>query len=127
MSDPKPYLPGVLALIAEEIDEDCAIALANARGGRNVFIPKSVEPDHELSRIVGFEKAKQLSELLGGGRLAVPYGSFGGQAGRRAKIETLLQKGLSHSDIAAEVDVSQRTVERIASDYKDPNQTSFDL
>lgn len=110
----KPYLPGVLALIAQEIGPDCAIALAQARGGRSLWIPKTPGPDHAVVGIVGLRDAVALSRLLGGGNVLIPCGNIGGAAGRRARIERLLAEGVPHGQIAAEVDVHIRTVERAA-------------
>ncbi len=115
----KPYLPGVLALIAKEIGIDCAIELAKARGGRSVWIPKQPSPDHTIVSIVGLEDAIQLSRLLGGGNVLIPCGNIGGAAGRRAQIERLLSEGVPNGQIAAEVDVHIRTVERVAATLRD--------
>lgn len=65
-----PYLPGVLALIAEEIGEEVAVRLAEARGGREVYIPRKCKEDTELARIVGLENAAKVIALLGHGTLA---------------------------------------------------------
>lgn len=108
----KPYLPGVLALISEEVSMDAAIALAKARGGRMVWIPKKPKADCLLSQMVGLEAATQISKLLGQGDLKVPNGSLGGATGRRYRIEELFNRGLSNSAIAEKVDVDMRTVER---------------
>ncbi|MBF9049902.1 helix-turn-helix domain-containing protein [Roseobacter sp. HKCCD9010] len=118
----KPYLPGVLAMIAEEISEQVAVRLAEARGGRAVYVPKTPKPGSELSQIVGLEAAKQLSKLLGHGTLKVPCGNIGGAGGRRARIETLWHQGLSHAQIAAEVDVHTRTVERVVASLRDDSE-----
>ena len=118
----KPYLPGVLALIAEEIGEKVAVRLAKARGGREVYIPKSANSENELSAIVGLEAAQSLVSLLGYGTLLVPCGNVGGAGGRRARIEALWRQGLSHAQIAAEVDVHVRTVERVVALLRDDSE-----
>ena len=118
----KPYLPGVLALIAEEVSEDVAVRLAEARGGREVYIPKSATPECELSQILGREHASALVSLLGYGTLLVPCGNIGGAAGRRAKILQLREQGLTYSQIAAEVDVHVRTVERTTARLRDDRE-----
>lgn len=116
----KPYLPGVLALIADEVGIDAAIDLAKARGGRSVWIPKLPKPEHSLSGIVGFKNACRISKLLGFGNVLIPCGNIGGAAGRRARIEMLLKENkLSNSQIAAEVDVHIRTVERVSTEIGD--------
>ncbi|UWQ00835.1 hypothetical protein K3X44_09935 [Aliiroseovarius crassostreae] len=115
----KPYLPGVLALIADEIGEETAVRLAKARGGRVIYIPKNPKPDSELTLIVGLNAATQTAKLLGHGRCIVPCGNIGGAAGRRARIEALWHEGLSQGEIAAEVDVHTRTVERVIASLRD--------
>lgn len=115
----KPYLPGVLGLISREVGIDCAIDLAKARGGRSVWIPKNPNPDHAIVSIVGLEEAIQLSRLLGVGNVLIPCGNIGGAAGRRARIERLLAEGVPNGQIAAEVDVHIRTVERVAASLRD--------
>lgn len=116
------YLPGVLTYIAEEIGEDVAIDLAVARGGREVYIPRNPKANSELSKIVGLDAAVKLNKLLGSGNLLVPCGSVGGAGGRRTRIIKLLKGGMSHANIAAEVDVHTRTVERVAETVKDTRQ-----
>ncbi|MCF6432926.1 helix-turn-helix domain-containing protein [Leisingera sp. MMG026] len=118
----RPYLPGVLAYIADEISVEVAVRLAEAKGGRRVYIPKNPDSETALAKLVGWENACLLSKLLGHGELPVPAGSFGGQTGRRQRIAMLLDQGMSHSDIAAKVDVTQRTVERVAASLRDPDQ-----
>lgn len=118
----RPYLPGVLALISEELGEQVAIDLAVARGGREVHIPRNPKGWSALSKIVGLDMAIKLNKLLGHGKLLVPCGSIGGAGGRRAQIIKLLDAGMSHANIAAEVDVHTRTVERVAEAMNDTRQ-----
>lgn len=125
----KPYLPGVLAYISEEIGEDVAVRLAKARGGREVYIARAPKEDGEIAKIVGLDAALKLSGLLGHGTLMVPCGNIVGAGGRRVRIrhriEDLWQQGMTHAQIAAEVDVHTRTVERVVSALKDSNQSEF--
>lgn len=120
-SEFRPYLPGVLAYIADEISLDLAVRLAELKGGRETYIPKDPKPDDALSKLVGLENACKLFKLLGNGKLVVPAGNFGGQHGRRQRIAMLLDKGESHSKIASKVDVHLRTVERVAASLRDPS------
>ena len=118
----RPYLPGVLALIAEEISLDLAVRLAELKGGREIYIPKNPGPETSLARMVGLENARLLFQTLGNGKLLVPAGNIGGQTGRRQRVAMLLDQGVSHSDIAAKVDVHLRTVERVAASLRDPDR-----
>jgi len=123
----KPYLPGVLALIAEEISVDLAVRLAKARGGREIYIPDGPGPTSTLAELVGLESARNLYKLLGHGKMLVPAGNFSGQTGRRQRIAMLLEQGMSHSLIAAELDVHLRTVERVAASLRDTRQLDLFL
>jgi DNA-binding NarL/FixJ family response regulator len=123
----KPYLPGVLALIADEISVDLAVRLAKQRGGREVYIPKDPGSTSTLAELVGHDPALKLYKLLGHGMLLVPAGNITGQTGRRQRIASLLEQGLSHSQIAAEVDVHLRTVERVAASLRDDRQLDLFL
>jgi len=110
----KPYLPGVLSLIKKTIGEDMAVKVAKARGGQRLYIPDAPKGDHVLSQIVGLENARKLSKVMGSGRIDVPCGNIGGEAGRRERAAQLLKQGMSFDDVAAEVDLHRRTVERVA-------------
>lgn len=129
MSCKKPYLPGVLSLIAEEISEEVAIKLAKAKGGRPVYIPDAPKAQHGLSKIVGLDNAILISTLLGRGEVVIPYGGMGGEAGHRAgrweRIKALRKQGLSGAEIAAEVDVHIRTVERVIASLADDRQSEL--
>ncbi|MGV6840001.1 MAG: helix-turn-helix domain-containing protein [Planktomarina sp.] len=109
---PKPYLPGILALIAEHVSEDAAVKLAKARGGRTIWIPGHPKDDHALCKIVGLDNAKSILKVLGAGQVIVPCGSFAGAEGRKRRIVELWQAGLSGEQIATELDVHVRTVFR---------------
>jgi hypothetical protein len=129
--DAKPFLPGVLGWIAEEISEDVAIKLATSCGGREVYIPKIVTPDTRLAQTIGRKEVEALLSLLGHGTLLVPHGSFGGQIRRTEQlhetIRALRRQGLSNSEIAVEVDVHIRTVERVFQHKPDPRQAQLPL
>lgn len=121
-SNPKYYLPGVLSEIAEHIGQDVAVKLCLARGGREVWVPEKPKAGDVLSKIIGLHAAKLLSKLKGAGNMPVPQGNLRGEGGRRLRILDLHEQGLSQSNIAAEVDVSLRTVERVLAGRANPNQ-----
>lgn len=116
MTAPHYHLPGVLSLISEMVNEDAAVKLAKKRGGREIYIARNPSQDDVLSEIVGLDDARLISDLLGHGNLRVPMGNLGGQGGRQKRIQELRREGLTMPQIAAEVDVSLRTVERTVSD-----------
>lgn len=110
----KPYLPGILRLIADAIGEEMAVLLARKKGGRVVYVPKQPKPEHALVQVLGMENVMRLRDVTGWGEFLVPLGNIGGAQGRRNRIEALLKQGKSHSEIAASVDVHVRTVERVS-------------
>lgn len=122
MNEPQPYLPGVLGLISEEVGVEVAVKLARARGGRPVYIPQNPKTDMELVKIVGIGPARAISKLLGHGNLLVPLGSFGGEKGRHERIRRMWREGFPMAEIAAEVDVHLRTVERVIAACRDERQ-----
>ncbi|AZV80378.1 helix-turn-helix domain-containing protein [Parasedimentitalea marina] len=98
-----------------------------ARGGRQIYIPKTPTPNGALAKIVGEENAAAIIKLLGSGNVIIPTGNYGGETGRRQRIAALLDQGMSHAEIAAEVDVHVRTVERVAALLSGGRQQDFFL
>ena len=123
----KPYLPGILWLIAEEVGEDVAIKLATERGGRAVHVPKNPAPDHVLTQLVGLRAAQEISDLCGAGEFNVPCGNLRGAAGRKARAQQLLSEGTSCAAVAADIDLSIRTVQRYRKEMTDDNQLKLPL
>ncbi len=116
------HLTGILMEIAEELGDGVALTLSKERGGREIYIPKNPKPTHELSKVVGLEAAESLSKMLGHGNLEIPCGPMRGEAGRRSRIKDLWNSGKSNAQIAAEVDVHIRTVERVVASIKSDDQ-----
>ena len=105
-------LTGVLADLAAAAGEDAALALAEAFGGRSLYVPARIRSYHPIARAIGFEAARALSELRGPGRVDVPLGpaarnSFAPEIRRR------LASGMSADKIAREVGCTRRTVFRV--------------
>jgi len=121
------YLPGVLSLIAEEVSEDVAVKLAEAKGGRMIYVPAKVKDNSPLAEVLGLEDAQKVAKLLGAGDLLVPCGNIGGAGGRRARIVELHAQGLTHSQIAEQVGVHIRTVERATARVRDKRQPLLPL
>ena len=98
-------LPGVLAEIATVAGDDAALAVAEARGGTQVYIPPAPAPDHWLSELVGHDAALAIADRLtcgvGGMRVELPLGPKGQAARARAAVDRLIRAGeLSERDIA---------------------------
>lgn len=97
-------LPGVLAEIASVAGEAAALAIAQARGGTQVYIPPSPSPDHWLSALVGHEAALAIGDRLtcgvGGMRVELPRGTTSLQARQRARVDAMIAEGKSEREIA---------------------------
>ncbi|TCS62569.1 helix-turn-helix domain-containing protein [Varunaivibrio sulfuroxidans] len=106
-------LPGILAEIAAVAGDGAALALARARGGTEIEVPKNPHPDCQLARIVGLDAARAIAREIGHGRLAIPMAALRGPAARRAAAAAMSDKGASAVTVALSCDMSTRTVRRI--------------
>jgi hypothetical protein len=125
-------LPGVLAQIANVAGDDAALAIAQARGGTQIYVPPLPGPDHWLSKLVGLEAARAIADELTGGfagaRIDLPLGPAGHAAQMRAKMDAMIAQGRSERDIAMATRYSTRTIRRRRAQLDKPDdnrQLSF--
>ncbi|CAM5764675.1 helix-turn-helix domain-containing protein [Bosea minatitlanensis] len=124
-----PDLPPLLAEIAEVAGLDAALAIAEAKGGQQVFIVAHLRPDNWLVRAVGLDKARVVSDHFCSGRLrqklTIPLGPAGSyQALRRRTaraLEEAASRGASANQMAAAAGVTTRTVHRFRSRQRQHN------
>jgi len=119
MSQPErtpPDLPGVLAQIANVAGEEAAVAIAEAVGGTQVYIPPVPDADHWMSRLVGHKAALAIADRLtlgvGGIRLDMPSGPSGYAAKTRQKVDRMIAAGRSERDIALATGYTGRGVRK---------------
>jgi len=109
-------LPGILAEIADVVGFEAAMAIADARGGTQVYIPPEPDAAHWLSQLIGGEAARAVAERLtcgvGGRRVDLPLGPAGCAARIRAEVDRLLSEGCSERDIAMRTRYSIRGIRR---------------
>lgn len=107
-------LPGILAQIAEATDEDAAILVARANGGRRVYIPRreGLKPGHWLVDAVGMDKAGKIADALGGGHIDLPLGPAGTRARTWRTIAEATRAGRSIAQTARLAGVDDATVSR---------------
>jgi hypothetical protein len=109
-------LPGVLSTIANVAGEDAALAVADARGGTQIYVPPAPDADHWLSKLIGVKAAKAVAEELtcgfAGVRIDVPLGPNGPYLQRQATVDRMLREGRSERDIALATGYSMRQVRR---------------
>lgn len=120
-------LSGILGEIAEHIGREAALALAQAYGGRTIYLPARMAPDHEIAQAIGYEAALSLVHAYGRGDFLVPMGPTGHYVASRMetakRIAQLNEQGKGAGAIAREAGVHERTVYRHrAVGRPDPNQ-----
>ena len=98
--------PGMtLDRIAEVAGEAAAFALADARGGRRVYVPKTTSPDTELAQIVGVAAAAKMASAFGGIDFLVAR-----RWRWRERIIRLVGAGKSRAEIAESLGCTERAV-----------------
>lgn len=102
--DRDPTLADVEAVAGAE----AARRLAEAFGGRRLYLPREPGPHHPISACLGHAAALELCRAIGGFPLDVPLG-----AGRRAEILRLKAEGLGPLEIQRRVKCSRSTVFKV--------------
>lgn len=109
-------LPAILAEIAEVAGYEAALAIADVRGGTQIYIPPVPDADHWLCRLIGVEAARKVADQLtlgvGPRRVDLPLGPSGHQARVRAKVDAMLAEGRSERDIALATRYSTRAIRK---------------
>lgn len=65
-------LPPQARQMADLVGVQGLLALAEYRGGRWLYVPKTVEPDHPLAKCLGLKKARALCQVFDGERVMMP-------------------------------------------------------
>lgn len=125
MSEP---LPDLLSRIAAAAGEDAARLVAKEWGGRLLYVPEKLTPDHRLVQVLGERRAQLVHEILPPReQVLVPMGDFAGPAARRRAASELLDRNKSWGEAAAATGVHIRTVGRVAKKRRDRRQGKLDL
>lgn len=116
-----PYLPGILAEIADAAGLGAALAIAEAKGGARAHFPAHAGDDHWLTRLVGREAADKICAHLrtyahssrgAGAYLDVPLGPKNFYARARRAAEDMTAQGVPREEVARRLGVSMRMVQR---------------
>ncbi|SFZ85984.1 Homeodomain-like domain-containing protein [Devosia enhydra] len=110
MSDRPPPLPPVLAEIAAVAGVDAAWALARAKGGTTVFLPRRAGHRHWLTEIVGQEAADKICRHYRTNhqsRLTIPLAAAAMKSERWTEA---LRSDMSLTETARAMGVHERTV-----------------
>ncbi|WP_142851002.1 hypothetical protein, partial [Telmatospirillum sp. J64-1] len=100
--------PVGLQRLAEIVGAKAALQLADTIGGVRTPIPKKMNSDHPLAKLIGREEFAKLVYVYGGDTIEIPKGSFK----RLLKAEILNAKGSTRS-IALRVGCTQRYVKKL--------------
>ncbi|TCR70504.1 helix-turn-helix domain-containing protein [Bosea sp. BK604] len=130
-----PELPALLAEIAEVAGIDAALAIAEAKGGQEVFVVARLTPDNWLVQTVGAGKAQLLSDHFCSGRsrqkLTIPLGPAGSfNAWRQRTARALAEaasRGASANQMAAAAGVTERTARRFRKRQREHNSGQLKL
>ena len=125
-------LPGVLSEIADVAGENAAIAIAQARGGTQVYFPPVPADDHWICRLIGKDAAYRVCDQLTAGvgprRVDMPLGPTGNvadMAEKRAKVDRMILAGRSERDIALSTGYTSRQVRRRKANLRDDDQLTM--
>jgi len=105
------HLPGSLIEVAETLGLGTALKLMQHYGGQEVNFPLRLKDGHELISLLGEEQANALCHYMSGQQLYVPHGR---RSLRRQEVEKLRANGMTRSQIARALGISQRHVRRLA-------------
>jgi hypothetical protein len=116
-----PYLPELLAEIAEVAGLDAAAKVAMVKGGTKAYFPLRPLANHWLTLAVGAEAATKIcAKLCNGGHgieLEVPMGNRTSRQ-RWQRIHVLKAKGFSKPHIAREVGCHYKTVGKVLNGHR---------
>lgn len=108
-------LPEALRRLAEEVDLNAAIGLADWHGGRRLWVPLNPVPDdHPLAVNVGRKGANWLVREYGGDYLDIPKAAAWLRAKRDTEIRAKFARK-SCAQLALEHGLTERTIWRILS------------
>ena len=113
-------LPGILQEIAEVAGRDAALAVAEAKGGQDVFIVARLKSKNWLVRAVGLQRAQLISGHFTSGQsrqkitipAALSSAHLAEKRRREARIIEAIERGDTANQIAEACGVHIRTVRR---------------
>tara|TARA_R110000744_G_scaffold78295_10_gene154359 strand:+ start:2101 stop:2499 length:399 start_codon:yes stop_codon:yes gene_type:complete len=114
-------VPASLVDIAETFGFPVVLKLIQHFGGTELKFPKKPGDDHPVVKALGPELGPAVSHFLTGVTIYIPHART---SSARKDILNLEKKGLTRSEIARELKISQRHVRRMANSKgrKNPNQ-----
>ncbi|MCA1975075.1 MAG: hypothetical protein LDL44_19755 [Caenispirillum sp.] len=102
-----------LQQLAEAVGDTAALQLVAAVGGVRTYVPKEVEADHPLCRLIGREAYGRLVEHYGGEYIEPPRGTGG-----LKKAAVLACLNAPSRQVALRCGVTQRYVKKLRADLR---------
>jgi hypothetical protein len=103
-------LPPQLKMLIQRIGYPATIALIRARGGQQVWIPKTATADRVLAQVIGKEALGELVKHHGGERLELPKVDKILIQRRDEALWRKRQAGATESELAREFKITRRWV-----------------
>ena len=110
LSQERAWLTPFLNRIADVAGVRAALILGREKAAQEIYIPKTVGPDHWLAQLVGISEARAIASVLGPRNVVLPP-SIGGAKRKRASIlAEMIDKGYTVNQITAATGVARSTV-----------------
>lgn len=128
-------LPGLLGEIADLVGPEIALEIAHHRGGTRIDLPLRAQPDHWLTKLVGFDAADKICRGLattdadgktkGAKREVLPLGPASARRAARRRARDALDRGASVREAAREAGLHERTLWRYKAKDDDDQGSLF--
>lgn len=116
-------LEPVLREFVEVSSLRATLLIVEVYGGTRLNVPKELEPDHPLARLVGLQEARQIARRFGGDRPLVPKALPALRAVRDSQIKAN-PEGLSVPELARKHGLGERWIYMIRGEPEpNPNPT----
>lgn len=112
-------LPTQLRMLVRQIGFNATLKLIRARGGRQVWIPKTASADRVLAQVIGLPALEKLCEAHRGERLELPKSDKILIQARNAAIAERRAAGDSYATLARDFDLTRRWVIEICNAAED--------
>ena len=117
-------LPPLLAELAQVLGLRAALALAEAFGGQQIYVPRAPGKRHRIVKAIGAEAAALLARHYAGNRLDMPFAHAHSRAIRNAQMAKMAGQ-LGRAETAKRLGMHTRSVRRIVNRLprqRDPRQ-----
>ena len=108
------YLPGILQEFAVLIGLAGTLRIVETYGGVRLYVPKTVDGDHDLVKLIGIEAARKLAAEYGGElHMDIPRAVAATRAARDACIHADRAAGMTHRELALKYKLTERQIRNI--------------